>query len=56
MCFVPLTERSAVNDNNAVLHKGLGTDKLVVTGIVHYIHNTGLAGLAWRGKVIINYL
>ena len=41
--LVPLSEGRAVNLDNAVLHKGLGSHKLIVTGIVHNINDTGLA-------------
>ena len=42
--FVPLTEGSSIDLNNGVLDEGLGTDKLVVGGIVDNVNDTGLAG------------
>jgi hypothetical protein len=41
--LVPLTERSGINLDNAALDKGVGTDQLVVGGIVDDTSNTGLA-------------
>ena len=32
--LVPLTERSSIDLDNAVLHQGVGTDQLVVGGVV----------------------
>ena len=40
---VPLSERSGVDANDAVLNEGLCADELVVCGVVNNIHNTGLA-------------
>lgn len=41
---VPLTERTGIDTDNAVLNEGLGTDKLIVSGIVNNIENLGLSG------------
>lgn len=41
--LVPLTEGSGINLDDGRLDKGLGTDKLVVAGIVDNIDDTGLA-------------
>lgn len=40
---VPLTERTGINTDNAVLNEGLGTDKLIVGRVVNNIENTSLA-------------
>ena len=45
---VPLTERSRINTHDSVLHKGLGSDKLIVSGVVHCVQNTGFAGNCFR--------
>ena len=42
--FVPLTEGCSINDNNSVLHQGLGTDQLVVGSVVDNVNDTGLPG------------
>lgn len=51
--LVPLTEGSGINLNDGRLDKSLGTDELVVAGIVDNINDTGLAadGLASPGEV-----
>jgi hypothetical protein len=41
---VPLAERTGVDADNTVLHESLGTDELVVGGVVHDIQDTGLLG------------
>ena len=55
MGLIPLTEWSCVNDNNGVLDKGLGTNQFIVSGVVHYINDTGPAGdsLGAPGKVTL---
>merc|ERR1719166_709941 len=46
--LVPLSERSGINDNNGILHQGLGSDQLMVGGVVDHVDDPGLArdGLA----------
>lgn len=53
MGLVPLTERSGINLDDGRLDESLGTDELVVAGIVDNINDTGLAadGLASPGEV-----
>ena len=48
-----MTERCSVNDNNGILHQGLGSDQLIVASVVHDIDDTCLSGdgLATPGKV-----
>lgn len=41
--LIPLPEWKAVNKDDAVLHQGLGSDQLVVGGIVDHINDPGLA-------------
>ena len=41
---IPLSERIGINGDDAVLDDGLGSDKLVVGGIVDNIQNSGLSG------------
>ena len=45
---VPLSEWIGINGDNAVLDEGLGTDKLVVGGVVNDIKNSSLSGLRFR--------
>jgi heptaprenylglyceryl phosphate synthase len=42
--LVPGSEGGGINLDDAVLHKGLGADQLVVGGVVYDIKNTGLLG------------
>jgi len=51
--LVPLTERSSINLDDGVLHQSLGTDQLVVGGVVDNVQDTGLAraGLSTPGEV-----
>ena len=42
--FIPLSERSSIDDNNGVLHQSLGAYQLVVGSVVHHIDDTGLTG------------
>lgn len=46
MGLVPLPERSAIDEDDAVLHKSLGSHQLIVRCIVHNIDDPGLAGTA----------
>ena len=46
--YSPVTEGGSVNLDNAILHEGLGSDQLVVAGIVDDVQDTCLAGLAWE--------
>lgn len=46
--FLPLPERDAVHLYDAVLHQGLGSDQLIVAGIVYHIQDTTLAGDSYR--------
>ena len=49
--LVPLTEGGRINDDDGILHKGLGTDELVVGGVVDNVDDTGLPGAGWlKGK------
>merc|ERR1719385_17927 len=42
--LVPLSEGSSIDDNDGVLDQGLGSDQLVVGGVVDNVDNPGLAG------------
>ena len=42
--LLPLPEGSGVNDHDGVLDKSLGSDPLVVGGVVHNVDDPGLAG------------
>lgn len=44
VALVPLTEGGRINDDNRVLHEGLGAHQLVVGRIVDHIDDAGLAG------------
>ena len=48
-----MSEGSSVNNNNGVLDQGLGSDQLVVGGVVDNVDDSGLAGdgLAAPGEV-----
>jgi len=54
--LVPLSERSSVNLNDAVLHQSVGSDQLVVGGIVQYSQDTGLGGSSLSGPVEVTSL
>lgn len=41
---VPLSERVGINGDDAVLDDSLGSDKLIVSGVVDDIKNSGLSG------------
>ena len=43
MCLVPLTERRSVDGDDGVLDEGLGSDQLVVAGVVDGVDDTSLA-------------
>ena len=43
MRFVPLTERRGVDGDDGVLDEGLGSDQLVVAGVVDGVDDTRLA-------------
>lgn len=49
MHLVPLLEGGSVHLDDGVLHQGLGTDQLVVGGVVGHIQDTGLAGDSLQG-------
>lgn len=49
VALVPLTERRRVDNDDRVLHQGLGAHQLVVGRIVHHIDDTGLAGSSLGG-------
>lgn len=49
VALVPLTEGGRIDDNDGVLHQGLGAHQLVVRRVVHHIDDTGLAGSSLRG-------
>ena len=40
----PLTERSSIDDNDSVLHEGLGSHQLVVASVVDNVDDTSLPG------------
>lgn len=40
--YSPLSKGGAINEHYAVLHKGLGSHKFIVTGIIHHIQDTAL--------------
>ena len=52
--LLPLSEWNAVHLYNAVLHQCLGSDQLIVTGIVHHIQDTTLASDGYSHKSNIN--
>lgn len=47
MGLIPLSERQAVNKDDTVLDQSLGSDQLIVGGIVDHINNPGLPCAAW---------
>lgn len=53
---VPLREGSGVNLNDAVLDEGVGSDQLVVGGVVDDIEDSGLAGDSFGGPVEVTFL
>lgn len=48
MSLVPLPERGSVDLDDSALDEGLGSEKLVVRGVVDHIDNPGLPGGALR--------
>lgn len=52
MSLIPLPVWKAVDEDDAVLHQGLGSDQLVVGGIVDHINDPGLACAACRQSAI----
>lgn len=52
--LIPLPVREAVNEDDAVLHQGLGSDQLVVGGIVDHVDDPGLACAACAQKRAIS--
>merc|ERR1719219_2363861 len=42
--FEPLPEGCSVDNDDSILDQGLGSDQLVVAGVVHNINDPGLAG------------
>ena len=48
MLQVPLSERIGIDGDNAVLDDGLGSDELVVCGVVDNIKNSGLSSDGFR--------
>ena len=53
MCFIPLSERDSINLHDGVLGQSLGSDHLVVGGIVYDINNPGLVWHAWIQSTLI---
>ena len=51
---VPLTEGLGINLDNRILHKGVGTDQLVVGGIVHNSDNSNLLGDGFRSPAEVS--
>lgn len=47
MGLIPLSERQAVNKDDTVLDQSLGSDELIVGGIVDHINDSGLPCAAW---------
>lgn len=47
MGLIPLSERKAVNKDDAVLDQSLGSDQLIVGGIVDHINDPGFPCAAW---------
>lgn len=47
MGLIPLSERKAVNKDDTVLDQSLGSDQLIVGGIVDHINDPGLPCAAW---------
>lgn len=43
MGFIPLTEGGGVDLNNSTFHQGVGTDQLVIRGVVDNGNDTGFA-------------
>lgn len=47
MGLIPLSERQAVNKDDTILDQSLGSDQLIVGGIVDHINDPGLPCAAW---------
>lgn len=54
MSLIPLPVREAVNKDDAVLHQSLGSDQLVVGGIVDHVDDPGLACAACAQAIAIS--
>lgn len=52
MSLIPLPVGKAVDKHDAVLHQSLGSDQLVVGGIVDHINDPGLPCAACVDKII----
>ena len=52
---VPLGEGRSVDLHNAVLHKSLGSNQLVVGGVVHNVQNSSFAGNLLGGPVEVSF-
>lgn len=50
--LIPLPVWKAVDEDDAVLHQGLGSDQLVVGGVVDHVNDPGLACAACRQSAI----
>ena len=44
MLLVPLTEWGGIDLNDAALHEGVGTQQLVIGGVIHNIKHTSALG------------
>jgi len=53
---IPLPKRGGVDLHDGRLHQGLGTDQLVVGGVVHNIQNTSTAGDSLRAPREVSVL
>lgn len=49
--LIPLPVGKAVDEDDAVLHQGLGSDQLVVGGIVDHVNDPGLPCAACVHKI-----
>lgn len=54
MGLIPLSERQAVNKDDTVLDQSLGSDQLIVGGIVDHINDPGLPCAAWVHQTLAN--
>lgn len=52
MGLIPLSKRQAVNKDDTVLDQCLGSNQLIVGGIVDHIDDPGLSGAAWVDKTL----
>lgn len=53
---IPLREGSSVDLNDAVLDEGVGSDQLVVGGVIDDVEDSGLAGDSFGGPVEVAFL